>query len=148
MRLALVTVASVMLWSCSEPNCRPNEVKVGMICQSLPEVDRAADAAVLSRVDGAASPADSSAQTGSEAPADLEARVDGGSLAVPAAEAGSERMDPDPAKPGGAAVPTQGRIGTAGTWRTAGELTLQDYGFETTETLCAGELCAKGGVEP
>lgn len=56
--------------------------------------------------------------------------------------------DPGIVTPGGATVPTQGRFATAGEPRAAGELVLQDDGFETRETLCAGELCVRGGLEP
>lgn len=78
----------------------------------------------------------------------MDTQPGGGSPADTGAQSGSQWMDPAAAKPGGAAVPTQGRIGTDGQLRTAGELVVQDDGFETTETLCAGELCAKGGLEP
>jgi hypothetical protein len=55
---------------------------------------------------------------------------------------------PGPAKPGTAAAPTRGGFITTSERRTAGDLTVQEDGFDTGNTVCADKLCATGRFEP
>jgi hypothetical protein len=55
---------------------------------------------------------------------------------------------PGPAKLGTAAAPTLVGFTTASERRTAGDLTVQEDGFDTGNTVCADKLCATGRFEP
>jgi hypothetical protein len=133
LHLALIVVLLFVAGACSPSWSEPEE-----------DAGPTADSQTTRRDGGT----DASAHTNGPARGDSGAQTGNPSKADTGAQAGSQWTDPGPATPGGAAVPTQGRFATVSEARAAGELVLHDDGFETAETLCAGDLCVKGGLEP